>query len=94
MLLIICPTCQSDLVEESHNENIDCLRCGDEFSFLNAKYKHAKLTEVREITQPEPVKKIEIETPAEPTLGDGKGREEYLQIIKEFKSKHRRSENE
>ena len=88
MLLLICPTCQSDLVEEGRNGRIDCLRCGDDFEFVDSKYKYVKLTAIRELTKSQPETKkieIEVETPVEPIMSNGEGRAEYLQVVENYK---------
>ena len=38
MIILICPTCKTNLVEEGKNGKIDCLKCGDEFDFLNGEF--------------------------------------------------------
>jgi uncharacterized Zn finger protein (UPF0148 family) len=56
MLLIICPKCRSDLVEEGKNGRIDCLKCADEFELVDAKYKYTKLSEIEGAPKIDPPK--------------------------------------
>ena len=46
MLIMTCPTCKTHLIEESKSRRIDCLKCGDEFSFLDAEYRYMSYTEI------------------------------------------------
>jgi uncharacterized Zn finger protein (UPF0148 family) len=81
MLIIICPTCGSDLVEEGRNGRIDCLKCADDFELGDAKYKYIKLSEVK------PVDKIDAPKPKKAKLKqkDNSKYSEFLQYYKNLR---------
>lgn len=48
MLIVVCPTCKTNLVEEGKNGKIDCLKCGDEFDFVNSEFCNMSYIEIYE----------------------------------------------
>jgi uncharacterized Zn finger protein (UPF0148 family) len=85
MLLIICPTCGSDLVEEGKNGRIDCLKCSDDFELADAKYKYIKLSEVKPVERIEPVK---AKKPTPKRQNDNKY-SEFLQYYNKLKEEQK-----
>ena len=59
MLVVICPECETYLVEHGKKGKIDCMKCGAEFDSLQQE-KYIPIDELYEILK-ERNKKIEIE---------------------------------
>lgn len=46
MTVVICPTCNSDLIEPNKHGRLDCIFCGDDFTVADAKVQEVSMSEI------------------------------------------------